>query len=425
MTCHLIYHHHPHHDHFFFFTNNFQLQNLITYIYTEVLTITLFVMASSSDSTAGIPTMTKPPLESSSWCFTDSKPPMMVKYDVKHTQVWTIGDIREKIKMETGCFLESDKFSIKIGDKITDWYIKMYPNGPTDTSIGHISVFLKKNTDTDFPVDVKYVITFVDNNGVKGESGTGKKLFDKPALEGWGWDKFLSHAKLREFFPDDDTDSLTVMGEVNIKGGGVSLVASGASGILVPGGNEEASARKCLEDMGNLFNAGKFTDVTIVCQDEGKEFKCHKAILAGRSPVFEAMFSHSMKETQENKVTVEDIDADTFEAMLMFMYSGKVKNLQKEKAAKLLAAGEKYQMLDLKLRCEESLSINLKVDNVLDVLVTAYLHNASSLQSLAMKFIAENAKEVSAQKGWREKLIQLQKIYPELIVDVIDVLMQK
>ena len=121
---------------------------------------------------------------------------------------------------------------------------------------------------------------------------------------------------------------------------------------------------------------------------------------------------------------MEDIDADTFEEMLMFMYSGKVKNLQ-EKAAKLLAAGEKYQMMDLKQRCEESLSINLKVDNVLDVLVTAYLHNASSLQSLAMKFIAENAKEVSAQKGWREKLIQLQKIYPELIVDVIDVLMQK
>ena len=59
------------------------------------------------------------------------------------------------------------------------------------------------------------------------------------------------------------------------------------------------------------------------------------------------------------------------------------------------------------------------------MLVTAYLHNASNLQTLAMKFIGENAKKVSAQNGWREKLIQLQKMYPELIVDVIDVLMQK
>ena len=114
MTCHLIYHHHPHHDHFFFFTNNFQLQNLITYIYTEVLTITLFVMASSSDSTAGIPTMTKPPLESSSWCFTDSKPPMMVKYDVKHTQVWTCDPqhIKEVLAQVIAIFFKLSKSSL-------------------------------------------------------------------------------------------------------------------------------------------------------------------------------------------------------------------------------------------------------------------------------------------------------------------------
>ena len=382
-------------------------------------------MASSQDPMAGMPIMTKPPVESTSWCFTDSKPHVMIKRDVKHTQVWTIGDIREKIKMENGCYLESEEFSIKIADKIIDWYIKIYPNGNEDGSIGHISVFLMKIADIiPVAVDVKYVITFVDNNGVKGISETDERFFDKPALEGWGWDKFLSHAKLREFFPDDDTDSLTVMCEVTIKGGGVSLVASGASGILAADGNEEASARNCLEDMGNLFKAGKFTDVTIVCQDQGKEFQCHKAILAGRSPVFEAMFSLNMKEAEENKVTVEDIDGDTFEEMLIFMYSGKVKNLQ-EKAAELLAAAEKYQLMDLKQRCEESLSINLKVDNVLDVLVTAYLHNASSLQSLAIKFIAENAKEVSAQKGWREKLIQLQRMYPEMMADVIDVIIQK
>ena len=384
-------------------------------------------MASSQDSMAGMPIvrMAKPPLEFASWSFTDSKPSMMIEHDVKHTHVWTIGDIRKKIKMENKCFLESDEFSIKIGDKIIDWCLRIYPNGIDDANIGHISVALMKITNTDLPVDAKYVITFVDNNGVKGESWISEYTFDDRGT-GWGVGngKFLSHAKLREFFPDDDTDSLTVMGEVNIKGGGVSLVASGASGILVPGGNEEASARKCLEDMGNLFNAGKFTDVTIVCQGEGKEFQCHKAVLAGRSPVFEAMFSHNMKEAEENKVTVEDIDGDTLEEMLIFMYSGKVKNLQ-EKAAELLAAAEKYQLMDLKQRCEESLSINLKVDNVLDVLVTAYLHDASNLQTLAMKFIGENAKEVSAQKGWREKLIQLQRMYPEMMADVIDVIIQK
>ena len=282
-------------------------------------------MASSQDRMAGMPTMTRPPVESSSWCFTDSEPRVMIKHDVKHTQVWTIGDIRKKITMENGCSLESDKFSIKIGDKIIDdWYIKIYPNGKTDRTIGYFSVGLKKKTYADLPMD-EIAITLVDNNGGKVK---GKSLRGKEKRNGWGWGKFVSHAELRQFVPDDETDSLNVMCEVTIKEGGVSLVGSGAIGILAPGGDEEASARNCLEDVGNLFNAGKFTDVTIVCQDQGKEFQCHKAILAGRSPVFEAMFSHSMKETQENKVTVEDIDADTFEEMLIFMYSGKVKNLK-------------------------------------------------------------------------------------------------
>ena len=108
-------------------------------------------MASSQDPVAGMPIMTKPPVESISWCFTDSEPRVMIKHDVKHTQVWTIGDIRKKIKMENGCYLESDAFSIKIGDKIVDWCLRIYPNGQTDANIGHISVLLKKNTDTDFP----------------------------------------------------------------------------------------------------------------------------------------------------------------------------------------------------------------------------------------------------------------------------------
>ena len=143
-------------------------------------------MASSQDSMAGMPIMTKPSLESSSCSFTDSKPRMMIKHDVKHTHVWTIGDIRKKIKMENGCSLESDAFSIKIGYKIVDWCLRIYPNGQTDANIGHISVLLKKNTDTDFPVDAKYVFTFVDNNGVKGKSSIGENTFQE-GRRGQGW----------------------------------------------------------------------------------------------------------------------------------------------------------------------------------------------------------------------------------------------
>ena len=45
-------------------------------------------------------------------------------------------------------------------------------------------------------------------------------------------------------------------------------------------------------------------DMELVCQDE--VFPCHRFIMASRSDVFKAMFSHNMKESQERRVTVED-----------------------------------------------------------------------------------------------------------------------
>ena len=132
------------------------------------------------------------------------------------------------------------------------------------------------------------------------------------------------------------------------------------------------------------------------------------------------MFSNNFKEAEENKVEVVDIDADTFGDMLIFMYSGKVENL-KTNAENLMMAGDKYDLQELKQMAEESLSLNLGVDNVLDVLVTAYLLDATNLKTLAMKFIGENAKKVSAQKDWREKM----SMYPQMMADVVDIIIQK
>ena len=39
-----------------------------------------------------------------------------------------------------------------------------------------------------------------------------------------------------------------------------------------------------------------------------------------------------------------------------------------------------------------------------DLLVLADLHGASTVRSLALKFIVDNGKEIVAQTGWRDKL---------------------
>ena len=374
-------------------------------------------VASPQDPVPSADTIRKTPLESMSWGFVDSKPGI-IKYDVKHTHVLTIGNITKKMEAEpfthTGGF---GQFRIKMGHVVTEWILGICPNGypRRHETIGNTGVFLIKITNTKFPTNANLIFSSVNKNGSKSRIRNAETSF--PANyrgKAFGIHKFISHLELREnpdLIPDD---TLTIMCEVTIKEGGASLVTGGLS-ILAPGGNEERSTWNFTENMEEVFKVGKFTDVTIDCQ--GKQFQCHKAILAGRSSVFDAMFSPNFKEGIENKVEVVDVSADIFEEILRFIYSGEVRHL-KAGAKHLLVAAEKYNLVDLKKFCEESLCVNMTVENVLDLIELADLHDAANLRATALEFIGKNAKEVSAQKGWREKI-------PDLMADIFEAIIQK
>ena len=109
---------------------------------------------------------------------------------------------------------------------------------------------------------------------------------------------------------------------------------------------------------------------------------CHKAILAARSQVFQAMFSHDMEEKKNCRVEVKDVEPDVMAELLRFIYTGKTAaNL----AADLLAAADKYALERLKVMCEEALCNGLTVENVCDVLKIADLHSAEQLKAQVEK----------------------------------------
>merc|ERR1719209_628773 len=106
---------------------------------------------------------------------------------------------------------------------------------------------------------------------------------------------------------------------------------------------------------------------------------------------------------------------DTVHDMILYIYSGKVAEVE-TKATGLLSAAEKYDLKELKTMCETALCDTITQDNVLDLLVLADLHGASSVRGLALKFIVDNGKEIVAQQGWRDKL----KAYPEIMADMFE-----
>lgn len=74
--------------------------------------------------------------------------------------------------------------------------------------------------------------------------------------------------------------------------------------------------------MEKLLHDGKFSDVTI--KVKGKQFQAHKAILASRSKVFEAMFKVDCIEKKENMTKIDDVEPEVFQEVLNYIYFGQV-----------------------------------------------------------------------------------------------------
>ncbi len=53
----------------------------------------------------------------------------------------------------------------------------------------------------------------------------------------------------------------------------------------------------------SYLNSGEYSDITVI--HYGKEYRCHKMILASKSEFFRAMFSNSFREATEGKVELK------------------------------------------------------------------------------------------------------------------------
>ena len=144
----------------------------------------------------------------------------------------------------------------------------------------------------------------------------------------------------------------------------------------------------------------RYTDVIVVTKE--KEFKAHKVVLACQSPFFETCFEERWKkEGDSNRIEMLDVSSDTMDAILTYMYTGKVKDIDKA-AFTLLSKANEYQLEGLKMKCEETLSKTLTALTVIDVLLLADTHNANNLKQSCLAFITANVSDVKKSSPWKE-----------------------
>ncbi|KAK1612576.1 hypothetical protein QYE76_036249 [Lolium multiflorum] len=80
--------------------------------------------------------------------------------------------------------------------------------------------------------------------------------------------------------------------------------------------------------LGELLESRTGADVTFLVS--GETFAAHKLIIAARSPVFMAEFFGHMREASAWRVVIKDMDPQAFKAMLHFIYTDTVPELDQE-----------------------------------------------------------------------------------------------
>jgi speckle-type POZ protein len=107
-----------------------------------------------------------------------------------------------------------------------------------------------------------------------------------------------------------------------------------------------------MEQFGKLFEQKKGADVSFIVGADS--FEAHKIVLAARSPVFMAEFYGQLCESGTYSVTVEDMQPDVFRALLHFIYTDSLPDMDdlvrdeySEMIRHLLVASDRYDMESL------------------------------------------------------------------------------
>lgn len=151
-----------------------------------------------------------------------------------------------------------------------------------------------------------------------------------------------------------------------------------------------------------LWESGDLSDFTI--KADGKEFKVHKNLLAANSIVFRQMFTHKMRETVDNEMTITDFAARVVQQFLVFIYTVELPKTD-EDVVDLFAISAKYSVDELRNYCESKIRLNLNDDNASAVLSMANLYDRRELKKAAFANI----------KAFIEKILGGSKVDDELM----------
>jgi len=327
--------------------------------------------------------------------------------NVKGRLEWTV--TRQALESaKVGDRITSPAFKIKLPGETSKWEFRLYPKGsPKLTAVNGstVSLIVKCNK-TDFPQKITLETSFIKNGENKEIPYSANSMFVDRHIRGSNGCRHIIQ-DLQELFVND---KITFVANVSFGDEGRR------SEWYMPGNSVESHDQTLLTNMiKGPSSLGPLADFTVIC--EGKEYPCHKVILASRSDVFRAMVINETEEKKENKVEIMDSSADIVKAMLDYIYTAKIPANIEDINADLLYVAVKYILPGLIKACEVSLLDSISSSNCLDTLVTLDRHcPGSTSRKDAIKYVAENILKITDSEDWD----MFPKEQPQLTTEIIN-----
>jgi len=136
----------------------------------------------------------------------------------------------------------------------------------------------------------------------------------------------------------------------------------------------------------NGFAQQNYSDVTFFI--EGNQLSAHKVILYARCSYFKKMFDSGMLESQQKQIQIPHEKYQTFSGLLQYIYSNRV-DLRDDNVVDILCLANAYGMPRLVELCERFLQNNIS-ENASELLSLAEHHQAKQLFEFCIDFCAKH-----------------------------------
>ena len=179
-----------------------------------------------------------------------------------------------------GEVMKSSHFSTDNPNEKLKWCLRVNPKGLDEESKDYLSLYLLLVSCNKSEVRAKFKFSILNAKREETKAMESQRAYRFVQGKDWGFKKFIR----RDFLLDEANgllpeDKLTLFCEVSVVADSVNI--SGQSNSV----QFKVPECKLSDDLGCLFENSQFADAVLYCG--GREFQCHKAILAARSQVFQ------------------------------------------------------------------------------------------------------------------------------------------